>query len=101
MIDARTFERFEATRQDAREQGVPLVEALDHRALLWTEQRERNVKVGVLDDLLRRLELQSPNKLLMFYVSRSDGSASEMLEAVKQWIETVSRRIGEGTLEDL
>lgn len=100
MIDEETYKRFEDTRTQARKHGVPLIEALDHRSLLWTEKRERDVKVGALEDLLRRLEIQSPNRLLSFYVNRPDGSASEMLEAVKEWVGTVARRMAEGTLED-
>lgn len=101
MIDQDTFERFENARQQAREQGVPLIEALDHRSLLWTAQRERNVRLSVLEDLLRRMELQSPNRLMSFYLDRTTGSASEMFEAIKLWVETVYGHIAKGTLEDL
>lgn len=101
MVDTATYARFEEVREHARRNGLSLVEALDHQGLLWTVDRELAVKLAVLDDLLRRLELQSPNKLMSFYVNRSDGTAGEMLEAVKMWFDAVSRHIAEGTLGDI
>jgi len=101
VIDEETYKRFLDAQERAKQSGLALIEALDYRRLLLTKQREHDIKVALLEDLYRRLDLQSPNKLLSFYIGRPDGSAAEMFEAVKQWLDTVTSYLAEDKLEDL
>lgn len=100
-IDTDTYTRFLDAERSAKEKGLALVEALDYRRLLLTAKRQRDIEVGSLEDALRRLERQSPNRLMSFYFNRVDGTSAEMLEAVKWWLEALCRNRSEGTLEDL
>ena len=101
VIDVNTYTRFVEAEIAAKERGLSLVEALDYRRLLLTAKLERDIAVNALEDALRRLELQSPNRLMSYYFGRVDGTSAEMLEAVKMWLETVCRNRGEGKLEGL
>ncbi len=100
-IDPETYRRYLLAEKRAKDLGMSVMEVLDHAQLLLTEKRRHNLQVQALEDLLRRLDRQTPNKLMAHYVNRVDGSAAEMFEAVKVWIEIVLRHQANGTLEEL
>lgn len=101
VVDAETFDRFNMAQQHAKEQGLALVEALDFRRLLLTRDREHAIVLSAMEDIQRRLDRQSANKILSFYYGRTDGTAAEMFEALKQWLEAVCRNYAQNTLEEL
>lgn len=101
MIDPNTFDRFNDAVQTAQRMGAHLSEVLDARQLLLTETRRHRLQLEVLEDLLRRFERQSPNKLMSFYMQRPDGTSAEMFAAVQSWLEAVVRHASNKTLEDL
>lgn len=101
MIDPITYGKFVESEQQARQLGMSLVEVLDRRRLLVTRKREHDIAITALEELLRRLSRQSPNKLMAYYYNRVDGTAMEMFQALQQWIETVVRNQADRTLEEL
>jgi hypothetical protein len=100
-IDPRTYERFYSTDKKARDHGLALIEALDHAGLLLTEQRRHNIRVQAVEDVSRRLDRQSVNKLMSFYVGRVEGTSAEAFAAVQKWFDAVCQNLANKTLEDL
>lgn len=100
-VDSRTYDRFLATDKKARDHGLALIEALDHAGLLLTEKRRHDLRVQAVEDVYRRLERQSPNKIMSHYIGRVEGTSSEMFTAVQSWFEAVCRNMANKTLEDL
>lgn len=100
-IDPETYQRYLLAEKKARDLGLALTEVLDHSQLLLTKQRRHNIEVTVLEDLARRLSRQSPNKLLSHYYGRADGTAAEMFDAMRQWVDAVCRNFANETLEEL
>ena len=100
-IDPETYRRYLLAEKRAKDLGMTVMEVLDHAQLLLTQKRRHNLQVQALEDLLRRLDRQNPNKLMAHNINRADGSAAEMFEAVKAWIEIVLRHQANGTLEEL
>lgn len=100
-VDPETYGRFLQAEERARRLGLSLMEVLDRNQLLVTQKLRHDTEVKANEQLLQRLARQSPNKLLSYYYGRSDGSAQEMFEAVKQWLELVVSRQADKTLEDL
>jgi hypothetical protein len=100
-VDPETYDRFLVAEQMAKKMGISLVEALDRRGLLLTTARKHQIEVRVAEDISRRLDRQSPNRLMAHYVQRADGTAAEMFEAAKIWFDAVVRNLANGTLEDL
>lgn len=101
MIDQATFDRFNDAVELSKRMGASLPEVLDARDLLLTRKRRHQLQMQVLEDLLRRLALQSPNKLMSYYIQRPEGTAAEMFAAIQEWVETVVRAFDNGTLGDL
>lgn len=101
MIDESTFEKFEAARETAQRTGYSLAEVLDARDLLLTPKRRMTLESRVLEDLLRRLERQSPGKIMAWHRQRPEGTSAEMFAAMLEWVEAVVRAHAKGTLEDL
>jgi hypothetical protein len=100
-VDPETYRRFLLAEKRARDLGLSLLEVLDRSQLLLTQSRRHGIEVGALEDLYRRLDRQSPNKLMSHYINRADGTATEMFEAIKVWFEIVVRHHANGTLEEL
>lgn len=100
-VDPETYRRYLLAEQRAKDLGMALPEVLDRAQLLLTQSRRHGIEVGALEDLYRRFDRQSPNKLLAYYVNRADGTATEMFEATKVWFEIVLRHQANGTLEEL
>lgn len=100
-VDPETFEFYEKAFNLAKRRGLTLVETLDRADLLVTEARRHEIKVQGVEDMFRRLDRQSPNKLMSHYYGRVDGTPAEMFEAVKLWLEAVVRNLANKTLEDL
>jgi hypothetical protein len=100
-VDHDTYTRYLQAEQRAKELGLTLFEVLDHNRLLLTKKRKHNVEVAVLEDVVRRLDRQSPNKLMAHYFNRVDGTPAEMFEALKMWLEAVYRNLANETLEEL
>lgn len=101
MLDPETFARVIQAQEDAKRLGLSLAEVLDRRGLLLTPKREHALQVRVLDDLLRRLDRQSANKVMTYYHGRVDGTPAEMFTAMYSWVEAVARNLANKTLEDL
>lgn len=86
----------------ARRLGVDSIEALHEAELLLTPKRRNDIKVGAVEDLLRRLDRQDPGKIMMWYFNgRGSGTAAEMFEAVKAWLELVLQHQADRTIGDL
>lgn len=100
-VDPETYSRFLLAEQRAKDLGMALPEVLDRAQLLLTQNRRHAIEVQALEDLYRRFDRQSPNKLMSHYINRADGSAAEMFEATKVWFEIVLRHQANGTLEEL
>lgn len=100
-IDPETYRRYLIAEKMAKDLGLPLSEVLDRARLLMTKQRQLLIETRILEDVWRRLDRQSPNKLMSHFIGRADGTASEMLDAVKAWFEVVLKHLAEGRLEDL
>ena len=80
---------------------MSLVEVLDRAQLLLTVDRRHALQVQAAEDVTRRLDRQSPNKLMAHYYQRVDGTPAEMFSALQLWFEAVVRNYANGTLEDL
>lgn len=100
-IDPETYQRFLLAEKKARDLGLSLTEVLDHSGLLLTKLRRHNIEVTAVEDLARRLSRQSPNKLLSHYYGRGEGTAAEMFDAMRQWVDAVCRHLANNTLEEL
>ena len=100
-VDPETYRRFLLAEQRAKDLGMALPEVLDRAQLLLTQARRHAIEVGIMEDLYRRFDRQSPNKLLSHYLNRADGTANEMFEATKVWLEIVLRHQANNTLEEL
>lgn len=98
-VDQRTFEHYELAVKRAKELGLPLVEVLDRGGLLLTAKRRHDLQVEAIEDVVRRLDLQSPNKLMARWYQRIDGTPAEMFQALQQWFEAVVRNFANKTLE--
>lgn len=101
MIDVVTYGKFLAAEQRAKELGLSLAEILDRQHLLLTEKRNEIIVTDTLNDLARRFERQSPNKLMSFYYGRVEGTSAEMFSAVEMWLDAVRQNWLKKTLEDL
>lgn len=100
-VDQTTYERFVEAEAFARSRGLSLVELLDGRQLLLTPVQQRRIEAEFLADLIRRYEVQSPNKLLSFYRNEPSGSAADMFAAVQEWLEVLQQHHQQGTLTEL
>lgn len=101
MIDTVTYERYSKAVEKARRLGKSIPETLDEEHLLLTPERSHNLTVTLLEDVLRRLSRQSPNKLMAYSTGKVDGTSAEMFNAVLLWFEAVCRNHANHTLEDL
>jgi hypothetical protein len=100
-VDLPTYERFLLAEKKAKELGMSLVEVLDRAQLLLTPERRHLLQVQAIEDVTRRLDRQSPNKLMAHYFQRVDGTPAEMFAAMQQWFDAVVRNFADKTLEDL
>lgn len=100
-VDPETYALFLKAQLRAQQLGYPLVEVLDRNQLLLTARRRHELQVQANEDLYRRLDRQNPNKLMAYFYDRTDGTAHEMFEAMKQWLALVINNQADKTLEDL
>lgn len=100
-VDPETYANFLKAQRRASEHGFSLIEVLDYNQLLLTEKRRHDLQVQANEDLWRRLDRQNPNKLMSYFYNRTDGTAYEMFEAIKQWLALVINNQADNTLEDL
>jgi hypothetical protein len=68
---------------------------------LLTAKRKHDLEVTAMLEIDRRLDHQSPNRLMSYFYGRPEGTAGEMFVSLQQWVETVVRNKINGTLEDL
>ena len=101
MIDPLTYGRYSEAEILAKQLGMSLPEVLDRKRLLLTTKREHDIEVAALEDLLRRLDRQSPNKIMAYVYGRVDGTSQEMFTALQQWLEAVIRNQADQTLGEL
>jgi hypothetical protein len=100
-VDSATYDHFLLAEKRAKELGLSLPEVLDRAQLLLTVERRHYLQVQAIEDVTRRLDRQSPNKLMAHYHGRVDGTPAEMFLALQQWFEAVVRNYANKTLEDL
>lgn len=100
-VDLSTYDQFLRAEKKAKELGLSLIEVLDRGQLLLTKQRRHHLQVQAIEDVVRRLDRQSPNKLMAHYYQRVDGTPAEMFLAMQQWFEAVVRNFANETLEEL
>jgi hypothetical protein len=100
-VDLETYNRFVLAEKKAKELGLSLIEVLDRAELLLTPQRRHLLQVQAVEDVTRRLDRQSPNKLMAHYLQRIDGTPAEMFAALQLWFDAVVRNYANKTLEDL
>lgn len=100
-VDLPTYERFLLAEKRAKELGLSLIEVLDRGQLLLTQQRRHHLQVQAVEDVTRRLDRQSPNKLMAHYYQRVDGTPAEMFAAMQQWFDAVVRNFANETLEEI
>lgn len=100
-VDSETYERFLLAERRAKELGMPFVEVLDRAELLLTRRRRHLLQVQAVEDLTRRLDRQSANKLMAYFYQRIDGTPAEMFAALQQWFDAVVRNFADETLEEL
>lgn len=100
-VDLATYERFLLAEKKAKELGMSLIEVLDRAKLLLTQDRRHGLQVQAVEDVTRRLDRQSPNKLMAHYYQRVDGTPAEMFAAMQLWFEAVVRNFANKTLEDI
>lgn len=99
--DPSTYERFLLAELKAKELGMSLFEVLDRAELLLTPERRHLLQVQAVEDVTRRLDRQSANKLMAYYYQRVDGTPAEMLAALQLWFDAVVRNFANKTLEEL
>lgn len=85
----------------AKELGMPFIEVLDRAELLLTQRRRHLLQVQAVEDLTRRLDRQSANKLMAYFYQRIDGTPAEMFAALQLWFDAVVRNFANQTLEEL
>lgn len=100
-VDQKTYDQFLQAERRAKELGLPLIEVLDRAELLLTPRRRHLLQVQAAEDVTRRLDRQSPNKLMAHYYQRVDGTPAEMFAAMQQWFDAVVRNFANKTLEEL
>lgn len=100
-IDPATYEQFQLAEKRAKELGLPLIEVLDRAGMLLTPERRHLIQVEAVEDMFRRLDRQSPNKLMAHFYGRGDGTSAEMFSAAVRWFEAVVRNFANKTLEEL
>lgn len=100
-VDLKTYEQFLLAEKRAKELGLSLMEVLDRAQLLLTQQRRHLLQVQAVEDITRRLDRQSPNKLMAHYYQRVDGTPAEMFAATQLWFDAVVRNFANKTLEGL
>lgn len=100
-VDPETYERFLLAEKRAKELGLSVIEVLDRAELLLTPKRRHHLQVEAVEQMFRRLDRQSPNKLMAHYYQRVDGTPAEMFQALQNWFEAVVRNYANETLEPL
>lgn len=100
MIDPPTYGKYQATELLSMVNGRALVEMLDDQRLLLTPEREKQIRVDILQKLLKRLGQKEPHQLLMVTYGRDLGSPYEMFQATKAWLELFTNAVIDGTLEE-
>lgn len=100
-VDQDTFDKFQHAKVRAKDLGLADIEVMDRAGLLLTTRRRHEIEVQAMEDLYRRLERQDAAKLMRFYHERNDGTAAEMFEALRQWLQLVCVNKAEGTLGEL
>jgi hypothetical protein len=100
-VDPNTFDKYVQAQERARDLGLAPIEVLDRAGVLLTKKRRHDLEVGVMWDLLERLNRQDAGKLMRYYYDRNEGTAAEMFQGILQWVRTVCESKAEGTLGDL
>lgn len=101
MLDVATFKQYEEIVAWCKVFGASVPEALDRKELLLTPKRRHNITITALEDLFRRLDRQTPNKIMSHFYGRVDGTPAEMFEALKLWLDAVIRNQSNGTISDI
>lgn len=101
VLDTETFKQYEEIVAWCKVAGMSVPEALDRKELLLTPRRHHNITVKALEDMYRRLDRQSPNRIMAHAYGRADGTPAEMFEAMKIWFEAVIRNQSNGTISDI
>jgi hypothetical protein len=100
-IDPQTYNSYLTAEATAKVQGRSLVEVLDYRRLLLTQEREHQIRVDVLTAMYKRLEQKSIGDLLRVFApdAAHDVTPARTFEVFKQWLETFITAVQTKTLE--
>lgn len=97
QLDDMTYNKAALTLKAAQRAGHGPVEALHRNGLLWTPQRERDVKAQVLRFIVSEMENWRPAEF-MRSINRSTtaGTPADMHRAVMEWLQKHIKAIEEG-----
>lgn len=101
-IDPATYQRYQVAHLHARTQGKSLPEVLDDRRLLLTQYWEHQIKVDVLEDMLKRLEQKTIGDLMRVFNAdylNYGATPDQVYKLVLQWMNTFVVAVKTKTLE--
>lgn len=100
-IDPQTYNSYRVAEVSAKVQGRALVEVLDNRRLLLTQDREHQIRVDVLTAMYKRLDQKSIGDLLRVFApdAAHDTTPARTFEVFKRWLETFITAVETKTLE--
>lgn len=86
-LDQVTFGRVQHTLKLALYQGKDPAETLYANGLLWTPERERQVRAGAMRFLAKEMDQWAPHEFLRTVNRKLEGATpTDMLLAVRTWI---------------
>ncbi len=94
MISEAYRRRWEAVVTKSQRRAVDWMEGLDNARLLLTEEREKEIQLGVLNAMLERLRNIKSFELMDGTFGRGHaGSPDDMKKAVDEWLTQFIRAI--------
>ncbi|HSJ75015.1 MAG TPA: hypothetical protein VK899_02350 [Gemmatimonadales bacterium] len=88
VLDQITFDRVLRTMEKARHEGIPLPEALNRAGLLWTPDREHQVRLATMRFILEEMSGWTPTQFLR---RRSKALTSmtpvDMYMSIHEWLQ--------------
>jgi hypothetical protein len=87
-LDEQTFQRVTQVIDRARRSGASVPVRLNDALLLWTPERERNIRVDALKDLQMEFLVWHPHEFLRT-VNRSlvNCAPTDMYIAIREWLD--------------
>jgi len=87
-LDDDTFQHMTTVVNRARRSGANIPTRLNEAKLVWTKEREHQVRVEVIRDLLQGFDVWMPHEFLRI-VNRElvNCTPTDMHMAIRRWIE--------------